>query len=96
MRELGRQWHDLESAGNTIDHAGYDQAVLARLVRELALLTLAAPCRSENDRSEAIRARLEAISGEIRAKLDAFADDPRASAPFYVSTAAAAFAAERP
>jgi hypothetical protein len=97
MRELGRQWHDQADTADEspLDHPGYDQAVIARLVRELALLTMAAPCRAEADRSEEIRARLEAISGEIRAKLDAFASDPRASAPFFVSSAAAALAAEQ-
>jgi hypothetical protein len=96
MRELGRQWHDRTDAEDegALDHGGYDQAVIARLVRELALLTLAAPCRTEGDRSEEIRARLEAISDEVRAKLDAFAGIPRASAPFFVSAAAAALAAE--
>jgi hypothetical protein len=96
MRELGLPWHDAADAPDegALDHPGYDQAVIARLVRELALITLAAPCRDEVDRSQELRWRLEAISDEIRAKLTAFAQDPRASAPFVVSVAAAAFAAE--
>ncbi len=109
MRELGLQWHDgnghldhpleeraptdMEDEGS-LDHPGYDQVVIARLVRELVLLATARPCEDDEDRSPEIRKRLEDISDvEIRGRLMAFAE-PRASHPFFVSRSAWAFACE--
>lgn len=109
MRELASQWHDgdghldrpleerdpagMEDEGS-LDHPGYDQVVIARLMREMAQLATARPCQDDQDRSAEIRERLQAISDvEIRGKLSAFAE-PRASHPFFVSRYAWAFACE--
>lgn len=94
MAELGLPWHDREVDGadaESVPHPGYDQAVQALLLRELALLTIGSDCRAE-DGSARVRSRLGAIVDRIRGRIAAFAASPRAAAPFLTSPLAAAHA----
>ena len=108
METLGAQWHvgnhhyevngeneeDPEGMSDegAIDHAPYDIEVVKALIKEGRKLIKFNLCKTDEDHSETIKNIMNAISKDIKTKLNRFKNNPKDSYPFYVSIAALNFA----
>ena len=98
MRETGAQWHvgnhhyDIPEKEDTtdgmedegeLDHQPYDIVVLRDLLRIADQFGVPSIC--EEEKQDSIKELLDELCDEISSKLNAFADDPSKSYPYYVS-----------
>lgn len=94
--EIPDDWAEEQDESDAGHEVSYDESVIVLLLKLMDAWIALSICKEEEDKSSKLKDDMDAISNEIRTKLNMFSSaDPSASLPFFVSRLAFEFAVDR-
>ena len=94
--EIPDDWAEERNKSDSGHTVSYDESVIKLLLKLMDAWIALPICEEEEDKSSKLKADMDAISAEIRTKLNMFSSaNPSASFPFFVSRLAFEFAVDR-